>query len=614
MALPYRIGAKTSGPTRRWWKEQDSTLARELSAWSNKIEANQWGRRFDLLSYYRYLTGRPGYFSYNYSCVTRPVEANKFGRAKWTAPVENILAECYSALNNRVYKNRVSLQVCPEAGNQDSQDEAKQQTRYLDALHAYGFWDKVEECGFDAVCAGKGFLKIDTGLSGKEVIRTVIKPDELIIDPTEASVNDVQTAVIRLFCNRYVIADLFPEYAKEILLAPPAELGFAYSGAVDTSDVIVLREGFHKGDKDCGIIALTCGDTLLRCERKEVTRFPWAELTCMPLGYWGKGLVEDTLGMQRAHNRISRAFEENMVRLGWPRVGIIKNSGVNEGEIASGSAMFFHYNKEMAPQFINPQVINADQFKYQADLKQAIRDYWGVSEQQISGNGIGADASGRARLAQDQIDDRRHVQLLQHLEDFIEDCGYLEIDACRKVKPKLVLVGKAKQSINCPVFGSDVKIRAFPVSNIPQSIAGRQDWIDRAYAQNRISAETKTRLEGMPDIDGEVDQMTASSDLITWQLDQIIEKGKYIPPTGVGDMRLAFTKCQTRIQYETRQELDPDRLSLLYQYLASVDEMLADAEPPPPVGMPGPGGPGTVPPPGGAAPEGPTLPAAIPTQ
>jgi hypothetical protein len=613
MALPYRIGNKTVAPTVRWWLALDANIGAEMTAWCNKIEANQWGRRFDLLSYYRYLTGRPGYFSYNYSCVTRPVEANRYGRAKWTAPVKNILAMAYSALNARVYKNRVALQVCPDAGNQDSRDEAKTQTRYLDALHANGFWDKVEECGFDSVCAGKGFLKIDTGLDGKEICRTVIKPDELIIDPTEASVNDVQTAVIRLFCNRYVVADMFPDKAKEILLAPPAELGFAYSGAVDTSDVIVLRDGYHKGDKDCGVHALTVGDCLLKCEREEIERFPWAELVCQPLGYWGKGLVEDSLPMQRAHNRLSRAIEENMVRSGWPRVGIIKNSGVNEGEIAAGSSMFFHYNKDMAPAFIAPTVITEDQFRYHAELERGILDQWGVSEQQVAGTGVGADASGRARLAQDQIDDRRHVPLLQHLEDFIEDCGYLEIAAARKIKPKLVLVGKAKQAIDYPGFSKDVKIRAFPMSSIPQSVAGRQDWIDRAFAQNRISAETKTRLEGMPDIDGEVDQMTASSDLVTWQLDQIIETGKYLPPTGVGDLRLAFTKCQTRIQYETRHELDPDRLSLLYQYLASVDEMLADAEPPP-VMAPGMAGPGAVPPPGGAAPEGPTLPANIPTQ
>jgi hypothetical protein len=304
-----------------------------------------------------------------------------------------------------------------------------------------------------------------------------------------------------------------------------------------------------------------------------------------------------------------------MVRFAWPRVGVIKGSGLNEGEIASGSSMFYHHNQGMAPEFVTPVTITEDQFRYHDQLEASILDMWCVSGQAVGSDPLGRDASGRARLAQEQLDDRRLVPLLQNLEDFVEQIGYLLIEAARKVKPSFVTVGKARQEIDYPRFDGKVRIRAFPLSNIPQSIAGRQDWIDRAFAQGRLTKEDKDRLEGMPDVEGEIDLMSASSDEVVHALDQIVEEGKYQPPTGVGDLQMAYAKTQARISYEKRRGLDDDKLSLLFQYLAALDELLAEAEPAPQpaaAGLPSPGPmapAGAVP---GVAPSGSTLPGAFP--
>lgn len=612
MAIPVRIGKKTEGRgvDRRWWGEtDDSSLARRLIEWCNRIETATWDRRMDLYRYYRYLTGQHAYYSYNYSSVSRPAQAATLARARFTAPVKNIIGMAYSALNNRIYKNHVALQVCPDAGNDDAQLEAKQQTRYLDARQADGLWPLVEECGMDCCATGAGFLKVDTGLTGKKIEREVIKPDEIIVDPSEAAINKVRTLAIRWFVNKYEVADAFPDFKSQIMMAPPAELGFAASGTVDLTDVIVLRDGYHLGEN--GVRALVLEPNIcLKIEREQRERFPLAQLIHMPLGFWGKGSVQDSLPLQRAHDRLSRAVEENMVRFAWPRVGVVKNSGLNEGEIAAGSSMFFHFNQGMAPEFVNPTTITSDQFRYLDNLERGILDVWGVSTQATGATPMGPEASGRARLAQDQIDDRRHIQLLQNLEKFVEDIGYLDIEAARKVKPRMVLVGKSKQSIDYPAFSKDVKIRAFPMSSIPQSIAGRQDWIDRAFAQKRISAETKSRLEGMPDIDGEEDLMSADHDLTAHDLDTIVESGEYNPPTGIGDLRAAFELTQKRIMFEKRRGLADDKLSLLFQYLVALDESMGELEPTPTGAPVAPGAPGTP----GVAPEGATLPAAFAVQ
>jgi hypothetical protein len=635
MAMDVRIvkGKPAPGGSARFWQEKDNkSLARKFIDWCNRIESLNWDRRWELFKYYRYLTGQTGYYTYSYSSVSRPASVTNLLRSKFTAPVKNIMGMAYSSLNNRVYKNHVALQVCPDAGNNDAVLQSKKQTRYLDAFFADGMWPLVEECGLDSACTGSGFLKIDTGFDGKSICKTVIKPDEVIVDPAEASINHVTTLGLRLFVNKYELADVpaFAEYRDAILKAPSAELGFANESSVDLTDVIVLRQGYHLGDDDQGVTVLALDpDICLKIDRAALERFPVAKLTCQPLGFWGKGLVQDSLPMQRAHDRISRAIEENMIRFAWPKALIPNGSGINEGEIAAASSLFIHHNPNMPPGFVTPTAITPDQFRYQENLEQGILNLWGVSEQQAAMKPLGADASGRARLAQDQIDDRRNVQLLQNLEMFIEDAGYLAIEAMRKIKPKMIMVGKAKQEIDYPKFEKTVKIRAFPISNIPQSVAGKQDWIDRAFRENRISKETKTRLEGMPDIDGEIDLLDAGADLVIHTLDQIVEEGKYIPPTGIGNLQEAYEKTAARIQFEIRRKvIDDTRLSQLWLYLSAIDELMGEAtaasQPAAPTiaGPPQPGagptmpgaaaGPSPTPIAPGAAPEAPTLPAAFP--
>lgn len=141
MAYPSRIekGAKSTGIDSRWWNQTDDTkLARDLISWCNRIDSANWGRRMDLFRYYRYLTGQQAYYSYNYSTVSRPVNVATLSRARFTAPVKNIIGMAYSALNNRIYKNHVALFSVPEAGNNDSALQAKQETRYIEAMAADG--------------------------------------------------------------------------------------------------------------------------------------------------------------------------------------------------------------------------------------------------------------------------------------------------------------------------------------------------------------------------------------------------------------------------------------------------------------------------------------------
>jgi hypothetical protein len=571
-----------------WFAADRASVGRALRVWCDKIEARDWGRRFDLLSCYRYMTNTPGgWIGFNYSAVGRPVTAafQSYRRATWTAPVKNIIAICWDALLNRVYKSRPGMVVATTDGTQESQQTARDRTRYLDAMFADGFWPLVEECAHDAAAWGSGFMLIEPDADRDEIVKLVVKADEVIVDQAEAASNNVQTLAIRLFVNRHKMADEFksdPDKVAAIMAAPKAELGFYWANDLDTTDVIVMRLGFHLGDEKCGRRTLTVGDYVLSDDIKELTRFPLCKLTHKRLGFWGKGSVQDSIGLQREHFRMSGAIWENMRRAAWPRVGVPKGSGVNRGDIQGASGQFYEFNPGLKPEFEVQQATRPEQFVYVDKLEHDIMDVWGLSEQAAGQDQIGNDASGRARLAQDQIDDRRHVAPLQHLEDFVTDCAYAFVASAEVVRPKLVADGRTAQSLNYPGF-KNVVMRAFPVSQIPQSIPGKQAWIDRAFAEGRISREMKTRLEGMPDIDSEVDMITAPLDNVDAALDRIVSGSQYTPPSGIGDLMLAFDRTQRRILLEQKRQLQTGTptdavIGQLFRYLSAINEMQDEAK------------------------------------
>ena len=584
----YKPGAskdKRLQGNERVWEASEKDAARVLQSWCDNIEAAQWDQRFTTMTYYRYLLGRPAYYGYNLSAVARSASVDRYKRATWTAPTKNIIAQCYRTLDARIFKNRPALMVVPDAGDYDQQFAAEEQTRYLDAAFADGMWPLVEEATQDGSCVGSGFVLVDVDHDGECIRKRVIKQDEIIIDPAEGATNSVKQLAIRSFVDKYELLEQFgddPDAVAAINAAPKAELGFNWDTGFNT-DMVVLREYWKwSDDGKTGCHILATKDYCFKWEQKPLKRAPLAKFTFHNLGYFGKGGVEDSLGLQKEHNRFSMAMWENARRMAWPRWFIPAGQGINEGELSDTSAGFVHY-KDKPPESQVGKFAEQEQFEYLSNLERGIKEMWRVSDQAAAGLPLPGANSGRARIVQDQLDDRAHAPLLLHLEDFVTDLGYLLVAAAEKVKPTYTLRGRTAQQLKYISFGDNPCIRAFPESNIPQSIAGRQDWIDRAFGQGRIDKDTKTRLEGLPDINGEVDLLTASEDSVRKACYDMLKTGKYIPPTGFGSLPKQLEYVQSKVLLEQNKPTPPPqkKLSLLYRYAAALADLIGEATPQP---------------------------------
>jgi len=604
-----------TGKERTWWKAPKGEAAKQLAAWTNSIEGTMayWQRRWDNLTYYRYLTGRSaGPASFNYSPTVRPARANIFARGRWEPPRYNVIMQCSDALGARVYKERPFVQVCPIADFK-ARIKSKKLSRWLDgSFFDLEIWPIVEQAGEDARAWGTGFVKVDVDPITNDPRITRIIQDEVIIDEDENDSGKVKRLCIRIFANRDEMLAAYgnnPEAVEAIETAPKAESGLYFGNDIDYTNVIILREAWSlpRGSKIKGRYLLTIGDFALA--DKEWTRkdFPLAKLPFkgMSTSWFGMGMPEMALGLQREVDRQMAADWENQRRAAWPRILYNASANINPGSLGDKSNGLVPVTGSLdGIKFVFPP---SGDPRVDAKLEQKVRqikELFRMNDQATMGLPR-RELSGTAIEKAEVVDDAAHLPQLQALEDFVVRIGYLLIEAGEQCKPTVRMPGRQVQEIkweDVNIAQSSYSLRAFPVGRLSKDMATRQKQIDTWYAQGKISKETAMRLEQVPDVDGFMDLVNSSGDLVEEVLDLMIETGEYIPPTGVEDLGAAHEQAQSRYMYERKPSMKTpqDRLDLIMKYIVALEQLMDEASPPasaaapgvgitPPMGAPAPG-------------------------
>ena len=610
----------------------EAPVATRLATWMDSIERVMWPQRWANLTYYRYMTGREaGPTTYNYSSTSRPSALTAYwSRARFAAPRDNVLAQCSDALHARVYSHRPFLFISPIDGDNKARAKSKKLTAFLDAaFYDLKLWPLIEQCGADCRMWGAAFLKIDVDVAKKKIEATRVLCDEVVADDNElnAAASPLHLG-IRLFVNRDVMIDKYkdnPAAISAITDAPKSSNGCYFGSEIDCTDVIVLREAWALpvGDEP-GRHVLSVGGYAFVDEEYNRDHFPVARLVFndMSTGWFGQGMPEQVIGLLRSLDFQYSAIDENHRRGAWPRIGIMKGSNVNPNALADVSNGIYTYSGT-APKFDFPQTASQYQYQWVGMLRNAIKERFRLNDQVTSGQKPKL-TSGIAIEKEDEVNDEAHVDLMQHLEDFIEQCGVLIIEAAEVCQPTVRLPGRTTQEIKWPdvkIAESSYSLRVFKISQLSQSAGAKQQQIDTWFAEGSITRAIKMRLEQVPDIDGYQNLANASLDYIDTVLDMIVFDEGYEPPEPWMDLQAASENVQSRYLLEKRRNLmagpgkgTPQKnLDQLLQWMSQVQEMIDDAMPPP--AAPGPGmGAGGMPigPPGvGIQPAGAPPPGAI---
>jgi len=584
-------GKAVQSVSHRWFSEETSAgAASALMAAATSLELWSYQRREMSLLCTRYMTQRDLPATYGFAMSQRASNAAMtFRNAVFAPPVFNVIATAADVLSARIWKNRPFITITPNDGDFKARNAAKDLGAYVDGLFdKLGFWNILETVGIDCMTTGTGIVKISEGLDG-EIKLTRVLDSEILINEVDAAYGDPRSLIQRVFLNREDLASAYkddPEAVAAINSAACVFDGYSYSGSdSNNTDIIPLVEGWKLplSDGTKGRHMLVVGNHALLDEKWTDKEFPFAVIRFKQLSFswFGQGMAEQLLPIQRDINRLTATIQESQKRVAWPRVLIPSTAQVNPNSLYGPGIVSYH--GQQPPSFVAPVANSPELYVYLETLIQRGFRRAGISEPAAAGAKPAGLNSGKALETWNQIDDARHIDLGQRLEDFVTCVAVKAIELASKLKPSVTTPGSRRQQIDwdeARFITNKFAIKAFPISRLSQTEAARQQQIDTWYANGVITKEQQLRLQQVPDTQGFVDLITASANDIQQTLDEIVQQQKYNPPDTAQDLKSALEAVQSRYLQEKTNKSPRKVLTLLLQWEQAVKDLISDASAP----------------------------------
>lgn len=578
--------------TGRWWEAgEGDDVAKAISGVAVTLESYDMERRARNLAFARLATNRDLPNIYGLSLSRTNISPINFATG-WTAPVFNVTGSSVETLVNKVGRNKPWILFLTDGEDFSGRRAGKKKSRFIDGVfHETDTYRLTQQMVQDALTYGDGFIKASPSWDGKSIVHDVVLPDELLIDPWDALYFGKwpRSLIQRTFVSRTELMSIFgddEEARAAIETAPGAFQGPFWVGPTTTAAtaMVPVLEGWKLPDPDGtpGRHVLCISDRVTLVDEKyKRQRFPFVKMTCISAGrgFWNLGIPEILLPFQVNINRTQAVIDELQRRMATGRWLVANGSGVTDDMLASRAAGIIRHNPNMPPQWITPGAVPPEIYKHLEDTITRAYKRAGISELAAQAMKPGGLNSGEALRAFQSAESERYVTLGIALENAVVDLAKLDMELAEEIKPRVraprlggidVIDWKELDGLN----DKDVVMKAFPISSLPTSPAGRLQRAAEMFQKGQIGKEDELRIIDYPDTQAVIDIQTASRDAIDWMLDKIVFDGIFESPEPYMNLdpaspTNAITIAQNRYLRERTQGCPEDRLELLRRFMYS---------------------------------------------
>lgn len=589
----YKNQKDSKNQDTRWWNLPDEELYQSVFTVTNAIENELTTWRFQC-KMYRFFYGNPeAWFTPN-----TPLRGGSNGAQTQSRRVQiNVIQSCIDTAASMIAKNQPKPQFMTLG--QDSykeQQKAKNLTKYIAGVfdtcgdngkNIYGIMKKVF---LDAALCGTGAIKfyIDEGKVKAEWVFT----DELIIDNIEGMRETPCQIHRRKFIPRDTLKYQYPKLADKI---DESAVQINYSNVNRINDVVEVIESWHlkSGKKATDGRHTICIDqaTLLSepydKDYYPIVFFRWAD---RPLGFWGRGIAEELIGIQTRINELMKTIQVSQELIAVPIIFLENGSEVVPSHVAMNTVARIINYTGTEPSYRTPQAVSPELYQHLDWLIQQAYQITGVSQANASGTKPTEVKSGAAIREVADIASGRFELIGQDWEQcFIQASKVIvniTADLYKKDKKISVKVPGKKFLEEIPwseidLSVDDFKGQVFPISGLPSTPTGKIDQLMDYVQAGWIDKDFAMELSGMPDLDDYVNLETAPLQNIRKILGKIIDDGKYNPPTQNLNLQLAKQLVTLEINRASVDFVDDDKVALLQQWSDQVDDLITFTAPPP---------------------------------
>lgn len=579
----------------QWWlAADDKDLVAQLLSTTNFLKNFHSARIRQASLYSRLYSGKP---LYNYLASTSTLDNSQ--QMPMGRPTANVVYSCVDTITSRLTQDKPRPVFLTDAGHYKERKLAKELNNFImGEFYRTKAYALGAEAFRDAAVLGNGFVKViekDDKVCLERTLET-----ELLVDFNDAYYRSPRALIQTKLCDRGVLADLFPDEADKIYGALGGTVDSSPQSTDTVSDQFIISEGWHlpsgENAKD-GRHVIVCSEGTLLDEVWDKSYFPFAKLDYNQntVGYFGQGMAEILFPTQMEIYKTLIIASQSIEMLGVPRVIISELSDVLETAF-NNNIMSIIKVKDMsqAPSFINATSNNAETYQYIDWLIKNAYQMSGVSQLSATSQKQPGVTSGEALRTMDDIQSDRFAALQRRYQEFYPDLAYMMIDKATEIAKRTgkytsVYPGKdGTREVELPktiMLKDTYVIQCFDESSLPRDPTGRQARLSEMLAANEISNQEFRRLSNFPDLEQSDQLAVALEERILHDLDQIVEEGEkgYNPPDTFildpTDMATTLT-VQTINKYMVT-DLEEEKLQLLRDYFSAVQNLKAQANPPP---------------------------------
>lgn len=576
-----------------WWRsDTDEELAQNIAGTIRFLEDHQNARREQLTVSTRLYGNTDG----------AGIAGSAFTRAAAAAPNPmnqrisyNLCQSVIDTLVSKIAKNKVQPTFVTSGGIWSMQRKAEKLSKFTEGCFYQNDVHKKVVMQFrDGGIWGDGILHVYE--DGDEIGVERVLPHELLVDQVESLVTKPGQMHRVKMLSRDDVKEMFPDMADEIdaLQSPNyQEVG----GAATISDLLNVSESWHlRSGKEAtdGLKVICAGDLVLDKQEWKKDYFPFVifHYNKRPLGFWGQGACERLQPLQGEINRSMILEQRSRWMQGSFKILLENGSKVVSQHLNNDVGTIIHYTGT-PPQYITPPAINPDNQRYIDSLIAKGYQQEGVSQMSAAAVKPAGVNSGKAMRTLDDIEADRFLFMQQDLEGCVLELGRQMIETAKDIykRKKTYKTTFVTTRFMETIDWADIKLeddeyvmKSYPTSTLPNDPAGRLETIQEYMQAGLISPRAGRKLMAMPDVEMSDALANATEDLLHKIFEDMLDDGDYKAPEPFYDLQLAKQMCLEYLNYAELHNCPEDRLDLLRDFNAQLDELI-----PPPPGMAPPG-------------------------
>jgi len=522
-----------------------------------------------------------------------------YNMARYTAPAlpdsrvkVNIISSMVDTVTSKIAKMKPKVTFLTSGADYRLQQSAQKLNKFmLGAFYANKVHSLHQEGFKDGAIFDVGAIK--HYISGGKIVSERCLPTELYVDPIDSLYGNPKSMYQVKYIHKESLKLMFP--AKKAIIGMAKSTLSATINLDDSDDYVAVVEAWHlptKSDSKDGrhVICVDSGtlsDDPYTRPYFPFTFFRWAT---RGVGFWGQSLAERLTGNQIEINKMLRVIQKSFQLGSAFKVFLEYGSRVSKDQLNNeiGSIIYYSGTK---PDFYVPQTVHPEFFQHLNFLIQTSYEEAGISQLSASSRKPSGLDSGKAIREYNEVETERFAITSQTYEQSFLDTARQYIDLAKELAADDIdyeVVAESKKFLET-IKWSDINVeeneymmQMFPSSMLPQTPAGRIQYVQELVNNGYIPKDYALKLLDFPDIESYTDLINAPLDNLLDTLDKIMIDGDYYPPEPYQDLAMGIKLFQSAYLKGRTTKVPESKLELLRTWISSAQAMLNASQPPPP--------------------------------